>query len=116
MKKQMFLVATLISGHLLLLNQSIASPMDGAVRATTRAINQQVKSSIRPDVKKESKKTHYKTTVNLNMRSKPSSSGSILQTLKKGTSATPTGKTKGVWWEIDSVSNVGWVHSKYLSQ
>lgn len=55
------------------------------------------------------------TTANLNVRFLPTSSGSVLATLKKGTQVTVTGKTADGWLQIRYKSGSAYVAGKYTS-
>ena len=98
---------------ILLSNTYAADPSRSAVRATTKAIGDNIRATHRQDVRENIIKL-YKTTVNLNMRSKPG--GQVITTLKKGAKVEPMKNKQGLWWEISYNGQQGWVHSKYLSQ
>lgn len=55
------------------------------------------------------------TTANLNVRFLPTSSGSVLTILKKGTQVTVTGKTADGWLQISYKSGSAYVAGKYTS-
>lgn len=55
------------------------------------------------------------TTVNLNVRTGPSTSYRVVTTLGRGTSVTLTGRTSGGWSEISRDGSTYWVSSVYLS-
>ncbi|WOP19060.1 SH3 domain-containing protein [Raineyella sp. LH-20] len=54
------------------------------------------------------------TTVNLNVRTGPSTSYSVVTTLGKGTTVTLTGTTSGGWTQISRSGHAYWVSSVYL--
>ncbi len=57
-----------------------------------------------------------RTTVNLNVRTGPSTSYPVVTTLGKGTTVTLTGRTSGGWSEISRGGSNYWVSSVYLDQ
>ena len=61
------------------------------------------------------KKTKFKTTANVNLRSKASTSGSVLTTIPKGKIVTATAKS-GSWYKVTYGSKTGWVKSTYVKE
>ncbi|WP_194793239.1 SH3 domain-containing protein [Raineyella fluvialis] len=55
------------------------------------------------------------TTVNLNVRTGPSTAYTVVTTLGKGTTVTLTGTTSGDWTQISRDGHAYWVSSVYLS-
>jgi hypothetical protein len=60
--------------------------------------------------------SNWYTVSALNLRSGPNTGAPVIQTLKKGTSVTPTGKKQGSWWQVEANGNQGWVSSDYITQ
>lgn len=60
--------------------------------------------------------TQYKTTIQLNLRSGPGTTYSILGSGITGTIVTATGKTSGIWYEVKMGSQTGWMSSEYLTK
>jgi len=60
--------------------------------------------------------SNWYTVRNLNLRSGPNTGAPIIETLKKGSSVTPTGKKSGSWWQVEANGNQGWVSSNYVTQ
>lgn len=60
--------------------------------------------------------TQFKTTIQLNLRSGPGTTYSILGYGDTGTIVTATGKTNGVWYEVKIGSQTGWMSSDYLTK
>lgn len=58
--------------------------------------------------------TQYKTTIQLNFRSGPSLTDTVLGSGSTGTIVTATGKTSGVWYEVKLNGQTGWMSSDYL--
>lgn len=58
----------------------------------------------------------YVTTGNVNFRTGPSTSNSIIQNLKKGTKITTTGRTSGNYYEVKNGSKTGWVSTSYIKK
>jgi beta-N-acetylglucosaminidase/membrane protein implicated in regulation of membrane protease activity len=56
------------------------------------------------------------TTANLNVRLLPSSKGTVLTTLKKGTTVTVTGKTNDGWLQIKYKDGSAYVSNDYIKQ
>lgn len=59
--------------------------------------------------------TAMKTTANLHLRQKASTSSKSLGIIKKGSTVKPTGKKNGKWVEIRFGSKTGWASSSYLA-
>jgi uncharacterized protein YkwD len=60
--------------------------------------------------------TQYKTTIQLNLRSGPGTTYSVLGYGNTGTIVTATGKTNGIWYEVKMGSQTGWMSSDYLAK
>ena len=60
--------------------------------------------------------SNWYTVQNLNLRSGPNTGAPIIETLKKGSSVTPTGEKRGTWWQVEANGNQGWVSSDYVTQ
>ena len=60
--------------------------------------------------------SNWYTVRNLNLRSGPNTGAPIIETLKKGSSVTPTGKKSGSWWQVEANGNQGWVSRNYVTQ
>ncbi|RWZ83757.1 SH3 domain-containing protein [Glutamicibacter sp. HZAU] len=61
------------------------------------------------------KKVHEtRTTANLNLRSKASTSSKSYGVMPKGTAVDPTGKKSGTWTQVVWKRKTGWASSKYL--
>ena len=60
--------------------------------------------------------TQYKTTIQLNLRSGPGTTYSILGYGVTGTIVTATGNTSGIWYEVKMGSQTGWMSSDYLTK
>ena len=54
------------------------------------------------------------TTANLNLRTGPSTSKSIIKTVKKGSKVQLVGKTSGAWFKVKHGGKTGWMSSGYL--
>ncbi|WP_139892159.1 SH3 domain-containing protein [Bacillus sp. D386] len=61
------------------------------------------------------KSTKFKTTANLNMRSKASTSGTRLLTIPKNKMITATAKS-GSWYMVSYSGKTGWVSSSYIKE
>lgn len=61
------------------------------------------------------KVTETKTTENLNLRSKPSTSASSYGVMPKGTIVAPTGQTSGTWKQVKWGSKTGWASGTYMT-
>ncbi|MGN1402355.1 MAG: SH3 domain-containing protein [Bacillus sp. (in: firmicutes)] len=59
--------------------------------------------------------TKFKTTSNLNLRSKAATNGSVLLTIPKGKVVTATAKS-GSWYKVSYGGKTGWVSDSYLSE
>jgi uncharacterized protein YkwD len=59
--------------------------------------------------------TQYKTTITLNMRSGGGFEYPVIGSGATGTIVTATGKTSGVWYEVNMNGQTGWMSSDYLS-
>ncbi len=130
--RQQLTIVIFIS-NLFTLNLVIADPTMSSLKSSVRAINNASKASIRASRRntkdnlqlgygatnyntKRTPKNSYKTTSNLNMRSKANSSSSIIMVLNKNSHVVSTGDKQGNWWEVSQNKKTGWVHSKYLMQ
>lgn len=60
--------------------------------------------------------TQYKTTIQLNLRSGPGTTYSIIGSGVTGTIVTATGNTNGIWYEVKMGSQTGWMSSDYLTK
>ena len=60
--------------------------------------------------------SNWHTVSALNLRSGPNTGAPVIETLRKGTSVTPTGKKRGAWWQVEANGNQGWVSSDYITQ
>lgn len=60
--------------------------------------------------------SNWRTTSDLNMRAGPGTDADVIRTLPKGTQVSPTGKTRGDWWQVEGPNYQGWVSSDYLAQ
>jgi len=58
----------------------------------------------------------YVTAADVNMRAGASENAPVLQKLYKGTSVIPTGTKSGVWWQVESQGQEGWVHGDYITR
>ena len=73
-------------------------------------------SSVRSSSSKTSASGTYKTTANLNMRSKATlNSGYVIRTVKKGTRVTMKKQSHG-WAYVTYSGGSGWVSAKYLKK
>lgn len=54
------------------------------------------------------------TTTNVNMRAGAGTNYKIVQTVKKGTKVSLTGKQSGKWTQVKVGTKTGWIHSSYL--
>jgi SpoIID/LytB domain protein len=58
----------------------------------------------------------YKTTIQLNLRSGPSTGHSILGSGTTGTTVKGTGRKSGIWYEVKMGTTTGWMSSEYLTK
>jgi uncharacterized protein YgiM (DUF1202 family) len=108
--KKILLALPLLLIAQLSLAEFVLADSSAVIRATTRATTQAINKSVKHSVQQSILK--YRTKSNLNMREKPQ--GAIMQTLKKGTEVEVVDKNGGVWWQVSSNNETGWVHSNYL--
>lgn len=60
--------------------------------------------------------TQYKTTIQLNMRSGGGFEYPVIVSAPTGTVVTATGRTNGVWYEVQMGNQTGWMSSDYLTR
>ena len=58
----------------------------------------------------------YQTTAAVNFRTGPSTKTLVIEKLRKKTSIYPTGKKKGVWWQVEVNGEKGWLHKKFIKK
>ncbi|WP_214745927.1 SH3 domain-containing protein [Exiguobacterium sp. s189] len=86
------------------------------VKTTTKVVKEDSTSTTKPPTTSNSSNkttTKYTTTVNLNMRTKASTSGSRILTIPKGKEVQYISKS-GSWYRVKYGSKTGYVSSKYI--
>ena len=85
------------------------------IKEATSTVSKTSTSSSSSSTNSSSTKNVYTTTVNLNMRTKASTSGSPILTIPKGKEVQYISKS-GSWYRVQYGNQTGYVSSKYLSE